>query len=418
VRQLERIAYKDETFPDQSVILVNDENQLNAELIETVPATVTGNVLTNDDPGADGYGDPRIIAVSAMIDADTTSQVVTDTATGYKVETNNGILIIDKTTGDFSYTAAPGSGGHQDTFTYTIQDALLADADSATLTINIAPPTMVSATAPSDGTSSRDSIINDDAGNIINAAAVTGAVQGGPDNDKLDGADNDALDGREGDDVLDGGDGNDALLGGNGQDTLNGGTGIDGLSGDAGNDVLDGGDDSVTDVLSGGVGEDTLIWRGPDDTHDGGADTFLATGAAGDVLAVGDILDMSDAAGIDFTAIEDGQVEDIETLRMNGGAGTSITLHAADIISDLDGGSFDPGGSGGGGAYDGKSMLRVDGDAGDTLNLSGGGWSEATGSSGSPSSHTLYVHEAGGAAPGADEDAYVLAQNTVAVTGA
>ena len=53
-----------------------------------------------------------------------------------------------------------------------------------------------------------------------------------------------------------------------------------------------------------------------------------------------------------------------------------------------------------------------------TLSLSGGGWHEATGSSGVPASHTLYVHEASGSSPGANEDAYVLVQNGVAVTGA
>ena len=107
--------------------MVSDENQLIAEIIQTVPATVTGNVLTNDDPGKDGFGSPTITAISAVIDADTTSELVTVTATGYKVETNNGVLLIDKTTGDFSYTAAPGGSGHADTFTYTIQDAFLGD---------------------------------------------------------------------------------------------------------------------------------------------------------------------------------------------------------------------------------------------------------------------------------------------------
>ena len=52
---------------------------------------------------------------------------MTVTATGYKVETNNGVLVIDKTTGDFSYTAAPGGSGHIDTFNYTIQDGFLGD---------------------------------------------------------------------------------------------------------------------------------------------------------------------------------------------------------------------------------------------------------------------------------------------------
>src|SRR5688572_8655543 len=120
--QLGRVAYYNESFKDDSVILVSDENQLIAEIIQTVPATVTGNVLVNDDPGKDGFGSPIITAISAVIDADTASGAVTATATGYKVETNNGVLVIDKATGDFSYTAAPGSTGNEDTFSCTIQE--------------------------------------------------------------------------------------------------------------------------------------------------------------------------------------------------------------------------------------------------------------------------------------------------------
>ncbi|HEV8389077.1 MAG TPA: VWA domain-containing protein [Dongiaceae bacterium] len=411
--QLGRVAYYNETFQDQSVIVVNDENQLAAEVIQTVPATVTGNVLTNDDPGADGYGTPHIIAISAIIDADTTAQVITDTVAGYKVETNNGVLVIDKTTGDFSYTAAPGSAGHEDTFTYTIQDGFLSDHASANLTITIAPPTIVTGEAPFNGTSGHDFIIGDDADNIISAAAGTDTVQGGYGNDTLDGgADNDALYGQEGKDIVNGGDGNDTLFGGNGDDIVNGGAGIDSLNGGAGNDILDGGDDTDSDVLNGAVGEDTLIWRGAEDIYGGGADLFnAATGAAGDVL------DASGATSIDFTAIDDSKIEDIETVRLNGGAGTSVTLDANDVINDFEGGSINPGGTGAGGDFDKAPALRVDGDAGDTVNLSGGDWSKETSANGFPLGYTLYVHDTSGT-PGAAEDAYVLVQDGVTVNGA
>jgi Ca2+-binding RTX toxin-like protein len=413
LEHLGKVAYYNEIFPDESVIVVSDENQLIAEIIQTVPATVTGNVLTNDDPGTDGFGNPTIVSVSAILDADTTSQIVTDTATGYKVETNNGVLVIDKTTGDFSYTAAPGSTGHVDTFSYTIQDGFLGDTDSATLTVTITPPTMVTGAVPFEGSAGSDFIIGDDSDNIINAAAGIDSVQGGYGNDTLDGGTgNDALYGQEGKDALTGGDGNDALFGGNFDDTLNGGDGIDALNGGAGNDLLDGSDDTDADILNGGVGEDTLVWRGTDDTYGGGADVFNA--AAG---AAGDVLDAKDAINIDFTAIDDSRIEDVETIRTTGGAGTSVTLDASDVINDLEGGSFNPGGTGSGGDFDKASIVRVDGDAGDTLNLAGGGWFEATGSSGFPVGYTLYVHESSGATPGAAEDAYVLVQNGVAVTG-
>ncbi|HKP24835.1 MAG TPA: VWA domain-containing protein, partial [Dongiaceae bacterium] len=436
--QLGRVAYYNESFQDDPVIVVNDENQLLAEIIQTVPATVTGNVLTNDDPGKDGFGNPTITTISAVIDADTTSQIVTATASGYKVETNNGTLIIDKMTGDYSYTAAPGSSGHEDTFNYTIQDGFLSDTASSTITITIMPPTLVTGAAPFDATDGNNFIIGDDADNTINAHGGIDSVQGGFGNDVADGGDgNDALYGQEGEDTLNGGDGNDALFGGNLADVLNGGAGIDGLAGgagddvlaggegndalvggvgkdvlngDAGNDVLDGGADISTDTLSGGDGEDTLVWRGANDVYAGGADLFnAATGDAGDVL------DAGGATSIDFTAIADGKIDDVETVRLDGGAGTSVTLDANDVINDFEGGTLDPGGAGAGGDYDDAPILRVDGDAGDSLNLAGGDWHAATGSSGTPAGYTLYAHDASPAGPGGAEDAYVLVQNTVSV---
>ena len=409
--QLGRVAYYNETFQDDPLIVVSDENQLAAEIIQTVPATVTGNVLTNDDPGKDGFGNPTITAISAVIDADTTSEIVTVTATGYKVETNNGVLLIDKMTGDFSYTAAPGGSGHTDTFNYTIQDAFLADTASSTITVTITPPTLVTGSAPFDATDGNNFIIGDDANNTINAHGGIDSVQGGFGNDLLDGgAGNDALYGQEGKDTLNGGEGNDSLFGGNLADVLNGGTGIDALAGGQGNDVLDGGDDADSDILSGGAGEDTLIWRSADDVYGGGADLFNAkTGKAGDVL------DASGATSIDFTTIDDGKIEDVETIRMNGGAGTAITINASDVITDFEAGALNPDGAGPGGNYGLGPVLRVDGDAGDSLNLTGGDWSVATGSSGTPAGYTLYVHESGGGLPGAAEDAYVLVQNAVSV---
>ncbi len=411
--QLGRVAYHSASFKDDSVIVVNDENQLIAEIIQTVPATVTGNVLTNDDPGKDGFGTPTITTIGAVIDADTTSQIVTVTATGYKVETNNGVLVIDKTTGDFSYTASPGSTGHEDTFSYTIQDAFLGDTDSSTLTITITPPTMVTGTAPFDANDGNNFIIGDDADNTINAHGGIDSVQGGFGNDFADGgAGNDSLYGQEGKDTLLGGEGNDALFGGNLADTLIGGAGVDGLAGGVGDDLLDGGDDSETDILSGGIGEDTLVWRGADDVYGGGADVFNAK-----TTKAGDVLDVSASSNVDFTAVDDSKIDDVETIRMTGGGGTTVTIHANDVINDFEGGTLNPDGAGPGGNYGKAPILRVDGDAGDTVDLSGGDWHAATGSTGTPAGFTLYVHEAGGGLPGAAEDAYVLVQNGVTVTG-
>jgi hypothetical protein len=153
LNQLGRVAYTNEGSQDGPVIVASDENQLTVEIVKTAPATTTGNVLANDDPGPDGYTSPAIINISAVLDVDTISQKVTTTATGYEIETNNGVLTVDKATGDFIYTAAPGSDGNSDTFTYTIQDAVGGDTDSATLTIDIGTtpaPTLAAVTNAAD----------------------------------------------------------------------------------------------------------------------------------------------------------------------------------------------------------------------------------------------------------------------------
>jgi hypothetical protein len=107
-----------------------------------------------------------------------------------------------------------------------------------------------------------------------------------------------------------------------------------------------------------------------------------------------------------------------------GGSGDStdiLTLNASDVIDLGTGhfnpsGSFDPTGPVNFGTLDDKDAIKVDGEAGDTVNLSGGGWfnAGAATSHGGPTGYNLYVHDAGSG----NEDAYVLVQTVVAVTGA
>jgi hypothetical protein len=105
----------------------------------------------------------------------------------------------------------------------------------------------------------------------------------------------------------------------------------------------------------------------------------------------------------------------------SGDATDTLTLNASDVIDLGTGhfnpsGSFNPAGPTDFGTLDDKAAIKVDGEAGDTLNLSGGGWFNAGASPdhGAPAGYTLYVHDAGGGS----EDAYVLVQTVVAVTGA
>jgi Ca2+-binding RTX toxin-like protein len=195
------------------------------------------------------------------------------------------------------------------------------------------------------------------------------------------------------------------VAGGSGTNTITGNTGSNTLNGNGGDDTLDGGNDAVADTLNGGSGNDTLIWHGFVDTYDGG------TGS-------GDKLDVSGAATVDFSGFADGGIENIETVRMTGGSGTTVTLKAADVVN-FEGGTIDPSGDFNGNAskYSDQPVVRIEGDATDTVHLDGGGWFAATGAGGLPSGFALYSHVSSGSNPGINEDTYVLIQNGVNVTG-
>ncbi|HTO65516.1 MAG TPA: hypothetical protein VMM15_30170, partial [Bradyrhizobium sp.] len=93
-------------------------------------------------------------------------------------------------------------------------------------------------------------------------------------------------------------------------------------------------------------------------------------------------------------------------------ASDTLTLNASDVI-DMGTGHINPTGSFGAvGTLADKDAVRVDGDgASDAVNLSGGGWTQVTGSHGAPAGYNLYVHDSGGG----NEDAYVLVQATLTV---
>jgi Ca2+-binding RTX toxin-like protein len=225
------------------------------------------------------------------------------------------------------------------------------------------------------------------------------------------GAGNDTIDGGAGSDHIQGGAGNDSLLGGAGNDILIGGDGSDKLAGGAGDDRIAVG---AGDSADGGDGNDTLLLTSNTEftvVHGGGeAPVDLALGR-GDVLAFNGTLNL--------TTIANTKIDGIETVSMAdsvAGAGAdTLTINASDVI-DLGTGHLDPAGNFGDfGELKDAPAVRVDGDAPDTLNLTGGGWQQVTsGPAGVPSGYALYVHD--DAAAGAAADAYVLVQTAVKVT--
>jgi hypothetical protein len=103
-----------------------------------------------------------------------------------------------------------------------------------------------------------------------------------------------------------------------------------------------------------------------------------------------------------------GSMSGIETLSMQdalGGPGNSfLKLNSGDVIA-LGTGIFSPAG----GTLASKDALRIDGDSGDTVDLTGGGWTPQTATN-LPSGYDLYVHTTSG-----HEDAYALVQHLISV---
>jgi len=111
-----------------------------------------------------------------------------------------------------------------------------------------------------------DTIIGNDADNILVGNGGNDTVRGGDGEDRIFGRDgNDTLKGGEGDDLLVADDGDDRLEGQDGDDILEGGEGDDDLRGGEGDDILEGG--AGNDFLNGGADNDTFVFK-PDFGND------------------------------------------------------------------------------------------------------------------------------------------------------
>jgi RTX calcium-binding nonapeptide repeat (4 copies) len=226
---------------------------------------------------------------------------------------------------------------------------------------------------------------------------VDGSVRG----DNLFGyAGGDEMNGNGGNDSLDGRAGADTIHGGNGKDLLNGGNdkAADLLYGDSGNDEIQVG---RADLAFGGNGNDLFLLA--DNRHfgsidGGGQNNDNLRWSRGDVLQFDGKLDLT-AAGISE------RIHDIETLSMKDGQGNDrLVLNAQDVLS-LGDGEFNPFflradrfGEG--------SAVRIDGDAGDKVKLTGGNWQEIEPSN-APSGYDVFACAVTGG------NVYVLVQEDI-----
>lgn len=109
-------------------------------------------------------------------------------------------------------------------------------------------------------------------------------------------------------DTIKGSSGNDVLLGYGGNDTISGG---------GGNDMLNGG--AGADRLLGGAGNDRLVWHDADTTVDGGAGNA-------DVLCL-------KSGNLDLISVPDSTILNLEQINMTGGADSTLTLRASDVLA-------------------------------------------------------------------------------------
>jgi len=152
--------------------------------------------------------------------------------------------------------------------------------------------------------SGNDTLIGNDAANILNSGDGRDRVEGGAGGDAIDaGGDIDIVLGGEGEDDIDGGDALDILVGGDDADTVSGGEG---------NDWVIGGEGS--DRLIGGNGDDQLIGGTEADVFE-----FTASGAA-ETDRIRDFEDGVDL--IEFTDV--GGFGDLTITNVSGGAEVSV----------------------------------------------------------------------------------------------
>jgi hypothetical protein len=143
--------------------------------------------------------------------------------------------------------------------------------------------------------------------------------------------------GTAGNDVKTGTKGAEIFVGGLGDDTLNGGGGADAVNGGAGNDQIHVADGKFR-AVDGGGGTDTLHFDYAGAINLGNIDGNAATS-------------------------DRGKIAGIEVLDFGNGQANAITLHAADVLD------IDPQTSNVGGVSSLDHLLKIDGNAGDTLTL-------------------------------------------------
>ncbi len=125
------------------VISIIDDAPLAKNDIDNVAANQftpeTGNVLTGVGTSSGATGADKIsadgVSISTVVSDNVSANVVTDDDTTLTIEGQYGTLILNKTTGEYSYERHEGTpGGVNEVFTYTLVDG---DGDSSTANLTL-----------------------------------------------------------------------------------------------------------------------------------------------------------------------------------------------------------------------------------------------------------------------------------------
>ena len=309
--ELDPIAYDGQAQSNRNGIVVTAFSQLDAVLGATVPAPVSGNLLTGSllptgGAGADAPAYIRSITVNGITYTydpkangglgavtasdgnttrwtfDSTTDILTVTARQSN-GTDGGKFIVDMDGGDYRYEVPPAvsTASLVETMGFEVSDKD-GDTTGSTLSVTVTKPVYTN---------------GNDTAQTLTGSAVVDIITGGGGNDTISGdANNDELYGQGG---------NDRLLGGDGADLLHGGAGNDVLLGDAGGDTLVGG--FGNDLLTGGAGSDVFRWELADPAATAGTVGTRAADTVTDfdirpAASGGDVLDLRDLLTGETTA--------------------------------------------------------------------------------------------------------------------
>jgi Ca2+-binding RTX toxin-like protein len=267
--------------------------------------------------------DTEVSGAQIILNGTNIGETLTITLDGMIFDLNDAIAFgwatFDDPTGTYVIEPSGRIGG-------TSNDAMVLEATTATLTINMAFMTLQIENNGGVGGSVYSLSVNTNP-SLVSIPDQADFIDAG------DGAD--FIDAAQGDDTVLGGDGDDTIYGQEGDDSLTGDAGFDLIYAGDGNDTIDGGLDN--DVVFGGDGNDFITDLGGHEYIDAGYGDDTVDGGTGD-----DVLHGSEGFDLLYAGEGDDLVMggfDADTLF--GGSGNDLLMGHGNIVNLIQNGSFE-----------------------------------------------------------------------------